>query len=75
MKEELWLVKLPKIENLDQDFYGIGYYREKSFVFSLLTPDCISNLPLREIDHDGESEFSIIHIDRIIDLPFKDLKR
>lgn len=75
---DLRLVKLPKIPNIDQDFFGIGYYSDDSFVFSLITEKMFYLSPLRNIllppypDHD--IEYNIEILGTIRDLP-KNLKR
>jgi hypothetical protein len=48
--KDLLLIKLPKIPNIDKEFYGIGYFAENGdFIFALLTPSIIKNFPLRSV--------------------------
>jgi hypothetical protein len=74
MKNDLLLVRLPRIEGVIQDFYGIGYYSDHGFVFLLITEDLINSRPLRsfpfpkETTYDSASQFEIIG-------QIKDLKR
>lgn len=50
MENELLLARLPKIPNLDKDFYGIGYFSENGdFLFSVITPQMMRTFPLRRI--------------------------
>lgn len=66
MSKDLLLVRLPKIPNLNNDFYGIGYYTNHGFVFLLLTEDIINAKPLRSfpfpqyIGYDSENHFEIL---------------
>jgi len=63
MKRDIILVKLPKVENVEQDFFGIGYFSDNGFVFSLLTEDICSSNPLRIIPypvHPNEMDIKII---------------
>lgn len=67
MKEFL-LVKLPKVPNLEQDFFGIGYYTDHGFVFAFLTEKTIHLQPLRNIPfpsnsgYDSENQFEVLGI-------------
>lgn len=47
--KELWLVRLPKIKSENQDYFGIGYYENDKFIFSLITEDMIKLQPLRNL--------------------------
>lgn len=48
MNYEYFLVKLPRIKDLDKDFYSIGYFAENGdFIFSVLTPEIF--FPVRSI--------------------------
>jgi len=73
MKKELLLVKLPKVPNIDGDFFGIGYYTDHGFVFSLLTEKIFNFSPLRsfpfpkDTGYASENQFEILGI--IKDLP------
>lgn len=66
MNRDLLLVRLPKIENVSQEFYGIGYYSDHGFVFLLITEDLINAKPLRSFpfpkdnDYDSADQFEII---------------
>lgn len=44
---QLFLAKLPRIKDHNQDFFGIGYYEETKFVFALLTLKTIELIPMR----------------------------
>jgi len=74
MNKELLLVKLPKIPDVDQEFFAIGYYSSYGFTFILLVEDLINaralrNLPFpKETGYDSSNEFQIIG-------KIKDLKR
>ncbi len=64
--KELLLVKLPKVENIDQDFFGVGYYSDGGFIFVLLTEEIMSKSPSRrfpfknEVDYHSDTELEII---------------
>jgi hypothetical protein len=64
LQNDLLLVKLPKISNIDQDFFGIGYYSDHGFIFLLITEDIINSKPLRKfhlsIGYDSEDQFEIL---------------
>lgn len=47
--KEILLVKLPKVPNIDSDFFGIGFYTDHGFVFALLTENLINKFPLRNL--------------------------
>ncbi len=66
MSKELLLIRLPRVPNVDNDFYGIGYYTDHGFIFMLITEDLINTKPLRSFPfpvgtgYDSESQFKII---------------
>jgi hypothetical protein len=56
--KELLLVKLPKVPNLDQDFFGIGFYTDHGFVFSLLNEKTINLHPLRNLPFPSDTGYA-----------------
>ena len=64
--KELLLVKLPKVPNVDQDFFAIGYYTDYGFTFALLNEKTIHLQPLRsfpfskDIGYESENQFQIL---------------
>ena len=44
---DLLLVKLPRVPNFENYFFGVGYYSDSGFIFTLLTPDIINKIPSR----------------------------
>lgn len=63
--KELLLVKLPKIPEHDQEYFGIGYYTDHGFVFSLLSEKTMHLQPLRTLpfpQHTGYASTNEIEI-------------
>jgi hypothetical protein len=71
--KEILLVKLPKVPNVDNEFFGIGYYTDHGFVFALLTEKIINQFPLRSMpfpkDNGYASENEIEILGTIKNLP------
>jgi len=73
MKKKILLVRLPKVDGIEQDFYGVGYNEGNSFVFMILTPDFINKFPLRAFPfpeyngYDSSSYYEVIG--EIVNLP------
>lgn len=60
------LARLPKIPNVSEEFFGIGYYSDSGFIFMILTEELISKFPLRMIPFPSNSEYlSECHIEII----------
>jgi hypothetical protein len=66
MMKDLLLVRLPKVPDVDQEFFGIGYYSDSGFIFCLLTEDIVNTKPLRKLPfpkntgYDSSNDFEIL---------------
>ncbi len=68
LMKQLLLVRLPKIPNVDEDFFAIGYYTDHGFVFSLINEKSIHLKPLRclpfpkDEGYESQNEIEILGI-------------
>lgn len=71
--KDLLLVRLPRVPNVEEDFFGIGYHGDTGFIFSLLTPEIINKIPSRMLPFPKDtgylSENQIEIIGKIVSLP------
>jgi hypothetical protein len=64
--KDLLLVRLPKIPDTDQEFFGVGYYSDSGFIFCLLTEDIVNQKALRQFPfpkdtgYDSSNHFEIL---------------
>lgn len=72
-KNDVILVRLPRVAGIEEDFYGIGYHSDSGFIFTLITPEIMNKFPRRMFPFPKDtgylSEYQYEVIGKIVTLP------
>lgn len=68
--DKILLVRLPRVDNIYKDFYGVGCFTESGFVFALLTPDFFKKSPLRCAKYPSNVEYKSHELEIIGDIEY-----